>query len=150
MPVAAIVGQFGQHGASDAAACECQSGFFFEAQRPRSVQALVGERTTVQAHATPEAARATFDQRSGTGLDEHRSWETFNASVDRPYPAGSYTFRGRTHPKKAMRVLTAEEGAEAHTHVNNFPLLHQVVFDWLDETLTPNDITQRVRLADGA
>jgi pimeloyl-ACP methyl ester carboxylesterase len=38
------------------------------------------------------------------------------------------------NPKKAIRIFTAEEGAEAHTHVNNFPLLHQVVFDWLDET----------------
>ena len=37
------------------------------------------------------------------------------------------------HPKKAIRIFTAEEGAEAHTHVNNFPLLHQVIFDWLDE-----------------
>jgi hypothetical protein len=47
-----------------------------------------------------------------------------------------------------MRILTAEKGAEAHTHVNNLPLLHQVVFDWLDETLTARDIIQRVRLAD--
>ena len=37
------------------------------------------------------------------------------------------------NPRKAIRIFTAEEGAEAHTHVNNFPLLHQVVFDWLDE-----------------
>ena len=37
------------------------------------------------------------------------------------------------HPKKAIRIFTAEEGAEAHTPVNNFPLLHQVIFDWLDE-----------------
>jgi pimeloyl-ACP methyl ester carboxylesterase len=37
------------------------------------------------------------------------------------------------HPKKAIRIFTAEEGAEAHTHVNNFPLLRQVIFDWLDE-----------------
>lgn len=37
------------------------------------------------------------------------------------------------HPKKDIRIFTAEEGAEAHTHVNNFPLLHQVIFDWLDE-----------------
>jgi pimeloyl-ACP methyl ester carboxylesterase len=36
------------------------------------------------------------------------------------------------HPKKAIRIFTAEEGAEAHTHVNNFPLLHQVVLDRLD------------------
>lgn len=43
-----------------------------------------------------------------------------------------------------MRILTAEEGAEVHTHVNNLPQLHQVVFDWLDETLTPRDITHRV------
>ena len=60
-----------------------------------------------------------------------------------------FVFDHLEHPKKAMRILTAEEGAEAHTHVNNLPLLHQVVFDWLDETLTARDITQRVRLADG-
>jgi pimeloyl-ACP methyl ester carboxylesterase len=37
------------------------------------------------------------------------------------------------NPRKAIRIFTAEERAEAHTHVNNFPLLHQVIFDWLDE-----------------
>jgi pimeloyl-ACP methyl ester carboxylesterase len=37
------------------------------------------------------------------------------------------------NPKKAIRIFTAEEGAEAHTHVNNFPLVHQVIFDWLDK-----------------
>ena len=37
------------------------------------------------------------------------------------------------HPNKAVRILTTEEGAAAHGHVDNFPLLHQVVFDWLDE-----------------
>ena len=54
------------------------------------------------------------------------------------------------HPKKAMRILTAEEGAEAHTHVNNFPLLDQVVFDWLDEALAPDETIQSVGLAEGA
>ena len=38
-------------------------------------------------------------------------------------------------PRKAQRVFTIEEGAEAHCQVNNFPLLHQVVFDWLDDIL---------------
>ena len=42
-------------------------------------------------------------------------------------------YEGLEHPKKGMRIFTAEEGAEAHTHINNFPLLHQVIFDWLDE-----------------
>jgi pimeloyl-ACP methyl ester carboxylesterase len=46
------------------------------------------------------------------------------------------------NPKKDIRIFTAEEGAEAHTHVNNFPLLHQVVFDWLDETFMPMDMIQ--------
>jgi pimeloyl-ACP methyl ester carboxylesterase len=55
-----------------------------------------------------------------------------------------YVFDHLEHPKKAMRVLTAEEGAEAHTHVNNFPLLHQIVFDWLDETLSPEVTTRGV------
>jgi pimeloyl-ACP methyl ester carboxylesterase len=59
-------------------------------------------------------------------------------------------YEGLKHPKKAIRIFTAEEGAEAHTHVNNFPLLHQVVFDWLDEAFTPEEITQSVRLAEGA
>jgi pimeloyl-ACP methyl ester carboxylesterase len=61
-----------------------------------------------------------------------------------------YVFDHLEHPKKTMRVLTAEEGAEAHTHVNNFPLLHQVVFDWLDETFKPKSMIQRVGLAEGA
>ncbi len=38
------------------------------------------------------------------------------------------------HPKRSMRILTAEEGAAAHCHPDNFPLLHQLLFDWLDET----------------
>jgi alpha-beta hydrolase superfamily lysophospholipase len=42
-------------------------------------------------------------------------------------------FDGLLHPRKALRIFTAEEGAEAHCHVNNFPLLHQVIFDWLDD-----------------
>jgi len=42
-------------------------------------------------------------------------------------------YEGLKDSKKEIRIFTAEEGAEAHTHVNNFPLLHQVIFDWLDE-----------------
>jgi hypothetical protein len=54
------------------------------------------------------------------------------------------------HPKKAIRIFTAEEGAEAHTHVNNFPLLHQVVFDWLNEVFAQNETTSEVGLAERA
>ena len=43
--IAAVVGQFGQHGASDAATCEGQGSFFLEAQRLRSAHTPVGERT---------------------------------------------------------------------------------------------------------
>jgi pimeloyl-ACP methyl ester carboxylesterase len=43
------------------------------------------------------------------------------------------------NPKKDIRVFTAEEGAEAHTHVNNFPLVHQVIFDWLDEAFARDE-----------
>jgi pimeloyl-ACP methyl ester carboxylesterase len=35
--------------------------------------------------------------------------------------------------RKAERIFTVEEGADAHCQINNFPLLHQVVFDWLDD-----------------
>ena len=60
--IAAIVGQFGQHGTSDPAACECQDCFLLEAQRLRSAHTPVGERTAVQAHATAETPGAAFDQ----------------------------------------------------------------------------------------
>ena len=52
------------------------------------------------------------------------------------------------HPKKGMRIFTAEEGAEAHTHINNFPLLHQVIFDWLDEVLTQDEPTSEPGLVE--
>lgn len=34
---------------------------------------------------------------------------------------------------KAFRMLTAEEGAEAHCQLNNFRQMQAVIFDWLDE-----------------
>lgn len=36
---------------------------------------------------------------------------------------------------KTLRVFTVDEGAEEHCQMGNLTLLHQVVFDWLDETL---------------
>jgi pimeloyl-ACP methyl ester carboxylesterase len=36
---------------------------------------------------------------------------------------------------KTLRVFTREEGAEEHCQMGNMTLLHQVLFDWLDETL---------------
>jgi len=44
------------------------------------------------------------------------------------------------NPKKALHIFTEEEGAGAHLQVNNLSLLHQVVFDWLDEVLTASKI----------
>jgi hypothetical protein len=38
---------------------------------------------------------------------------------------------------KQWRLFTAEEGADAHCQVNNLGLMQQVVFDWLDEVLSP-------------
>jgi pimeloyl-ACP methyl ester carboxylesterase len=40
------------------------------------------------------------------------------------------------HPGKALRIFTAADGAEAHCQVTNFPLLHAVVCDWLDDVLS--------------
>jgi pimeloyl-ACP methyl ester carboxylesterase len=34
---------------------------------------------------------------------------------------------------KALRIFTAEEGADGHCQFNNSSLMYQVVFDWLDE-----------------
>ena len=36
---------------------------------------------------------------------------------------------------KTLRVFTQEEGAEEHCQIGNLALLHQVLFDWLDEAL---------------
>lgn len=38
-----------------------------------------------------------------------------------------------SNPKKALHLFTEEEGADAHNQANNLSLLHEVVFDWLDE-----------------
>ena len=38
-------------------------------------------------------------------------------------------------PGKTLRVFAVDEGADAHTQSNNFPLATQVVFDWFDEIL---------------
>jgi hypothetical protein len=44
---------------------------------------------------------------------------------------------------KTYRVLTAEEGAEAHCQLNNFRQMQAVIYDWLDETFQyrPNPAT---------
>jgi fermentation-respiration switch protein FrsA (DUF1100 family) len=36
---------------------------------------------------------------------------------------------------KTLRVFAQEEGAEEHCQIGNMALLHQVLFDWLDEML---------------
>ena len=36
---------------------------------------------------------------------------------------------------KTLRVFTEEEGAEEHCQIGNMALLHQVLFDWLDQKL---------------
>lgn len=41
----------------------------------------------------------------------------------------------RLRGQKAIRVFTAEEGADAHCQVNNLGLSNQVMFDWLDAVL---------------
>lgn len=37
------------------------------------------------------------------------------------------------NPRSAFRLFTAEEGADAHNQANNLSLLHETVFDWLDD-----------------
>ncbi len=38
---------------------------------------------------------------------------------------------------KTLRVFTVDEGAEEHCQMGNMTLLHQVLFDWLDEMFSP-------------
>jgi len=42
---------------------------------------------------------------------------------------------------KALRIFTAADGADAHCQINNLSLLHQVVFDWLDEVFGVEQLT---------
>ena len=85
--IAAIVGQLGQHGASDAATCEGQGSFFLEALPLRSAHTPVGERTPVQAHAIAEASGAAFVQ----GLQQRVPGQLFH------HRAGGYVwFVGRS------------------------------------------------------
>lgn len=42
-------------------------------------------------------------------------------------------YRLLPNPKKALHIFTEEEGADAHNQANNLSLLHEIVFDWLDE-----------------
>lgn len=60
--VAGLVGELGQRVAGDAAGGEGQGRLLGRAQRLGAVRALVGQRTTVQAHAAAKAARAALDQ----------------------------------------------------------------------------------------
>ena len=41
---------------------------------------------------------------------------------------------------KTLRIFTVEEGAEEHCQMGNMTLLHQVLFDWLDTTLSPSEV----------
>ena len=41
---------------------------------------------------------------------------------------------------KTLRVFTVAEGAEEHCQMGNMTLLHQVLFDWLDVTLSPPEV----------
>jgi hypothetical protein len=36
---------------------------------------------------------------------------------------------------KTIRKTTVKEGAEAHCQLNNFPLQHQITYDWLDDVI---------------
>ncbi len=44
-------------------------------------------------------------------------------------------FYGALKAPKTLRMFTEEEGAEEHCQMGNLTLLHQVLFNWLDETL---------------
>ncbi len=50
--------------------------------------------------------------------------------------AQTHEFYDALTVKKHLRLFRAEEGADAHCQVNNFPLAQQVLFDWLDETFS--------------
>jgi hypothetical protein len=39
---------------------------------------------------------------------------------------------------KTERVVTSEEGGEAHCQINNPSLKHQIEFDWLDGVFEKN------------
>lgn len=42
-------------------------------------------------------------------------------------------YESLSNSKSALHLFTEEEGADAHNQANNLSLLHEIVFDWLDE-----------------
>jgi hypothetical protein len=81
-----------------------------------------------------------------TGLAIARSWRVDPAQIACPVLclAGESDppecvrqarelYEKASSPIKDLRIFTEHEGADAHCQVNNLPLLHQVVFDWLDD-----------------
>jgi len=39
-------------------------------------------------------------------------------------------------PNKKLYIFSVDEGAGAHCQMNNFTLMSQVVYDWLDERVS--------------
>jgi pimeloyl-ACP methyl ester carboxylesterase len=95
-------------------------------------------------------------------MDSFRPWKVDVSRISCPVLCMMGTSEGEAFKKqtyacyaalrspKALRVFTEEEGADAHSQANNQRLAHQVVFDFFDETFAPEEMTQRVRLAEGA
>lgn len=83
----------------------------------------------------------------GAVLDEFRRWTVDVSRITCPVlcmlsEGEAPTFKRQTYAAyealagvKALRVFTAEEGAEIHTQANNLRLAHHVLFAWLDEVL---------------
>ena len=42
-------------------------------------------------------------------------------------------YESLSNSRSALHIFTEEEGADAHNQANNLSLLHEIVFDWLDE-----------------
>jgi dipeptidyl aminopeptidase/acylaminoacyl peptidase len=94
-------------------------------------------------------------------MDSFRPWKVDVESISCPVlcmmgTGEAETFRKQTYAcyaalesPKALRVFTAEEGADAHSQANNQRLAHQVVFDFFDETFARGEASRELRLAEG-
>ncbi len=115
-PVAGPVGQLGQRVAGDAAGGEGERGLLLEAERPRRAAARIAQRSAVQAHALPETARASLDQRVQQRILLQRTVRLGRAA-SRCFRHGTPPAKGLDRPAKPVRSLSRRL-ALVYWHVN--------------------------------
>jgi hypothetical protein len=70
-----------------------------------------------------------------TAKNKHIYFRNVELDYFLQYALACQTYQGSAYGEcfSAASQIHEEEGADAHNQANNLSLLHEVVFDWLDE-----------------